>query len=719
MSDQNIQQNKYGELRSIYKYYIDAYITLYQLKTEKEEDLNSIYQMIKTELIESKKHLPQNIIRDILDMIPYNNRYTKSYLTLAKLISDEYQVKDISNVNPISNFLFYKEYGIKLNKSTNFAEINPENVDIHTENTIYKAIMCNEKEQFISFTEREGFDKDQILISKLYPSLYLSERYTLLELCCYHGAVDCFKFLRTKFDSKITETCLVFSFLGGNPEIMSECLKYQRPNDKCMEYAIISHNIDFVAFLMNEYDKTISLQVCGIHKILEAFLVYFDQTDASNKCFVYSAMFNFPSLAEYFLSHGGYINEKDEFGHTALHHAARNNNTEMVEFLISHGANISERDYESETALHYAAHYNCKETAELLIRFGADLSERDHDGQTALHYAAHYNFKEISNLLISHDALINEKDKNGKTALHCAACNNCPKETAEFFISHGANINEKDGQGKIALHYAALKDNKETTEFLILHGANINEKIIMENLLFIIQQNTIVKKQPIFLFRMVRISMKKDKYERTAIHYAALTNNKETSNLLISHGANVNESDKYGKTALHYTAENNFKETAEILISHDANINEKDKYGQTALHLAINANHKEVAELLVSHGANTNEKDEQGKTALHYAAEYNRKELAELLISHGANINEKDRQGKTALHYAASKNSKETVELLISHGANINEKDGEGKTALNYADDENRKEMAELLISHGAIKYSSFNRFISSLFEKK
>ena len=41
--------------------------------------------------------------------------------------------------------------------------------------------------------------------------------------------------------------------LGEKLEIMSECLKYQNPNEKCMEYAIISHNIDFVTFLMNEY----------------------------------------------------------------------------------------------------------------------------------------------------------------------------------------------------------------------------------------------------------------------------------------------------------------------------------------------------------------------------------------------------------------------------------------------------------------------------------
>ena len=141
MFDQGIHPNKFSELRDIYKYHIDAYITLYQLKTEKEEDLNSIYKMIKTELIDSKEYLPKNIIRDILNIIRYNNRYTKSYLFLAKLISDEYHLKEIKNIPTISNFLFYKEYGIKLNKSDDFEKIKSDNLDIHIENTIFKAIM--------------------------------------------------------------------------------------------------------------------------------------------------------------------------------------------------------------------------------------------------------------------------------------------------------------------------------------------------------------------------------------------------------------------------------------------------------------------------------------------------------------------------------------------------------------------------------------------------
>ncbi|EAY10973.1 ankyrin repeat protein, putative [Trichomonas vaginalis G3] len=262
--------------------------------------------------------------------------------------------------------------------------------------------MYNDLERFITFTEREGFDKDQTLESSLYP--YSEVGCTLLELCCYHGAVGCFKLLRTKFNSEITQKCLELSFLGGNPDIMSECLKYQEPNEECMRYAIISHNIDFVTFLMNEYNIEINLEYCRIDNNLESLLVYFDQTDDVNKCFLYSAWLDIPSLLEYFLSHGANINEKDENGRTALHIAAIYNSKETAELLISHGANINEKDENGRTALHIAAIYNSKETAELLISHGANINEKDENGRTALHIAAIYNSKETAELLISHGA---------------------------------------------------------------------------------------------------------------------------------------------------------------------------------------------------------------------------------------------------------------------------------------------------------------------------
>ncbi|EAY05385.1 ankyrin repeat protein, putative [Trichomonas vaginalis G3] len=511
MSDQDVHQSEYVELRSKFKYYIDSYNALYQLKTDKEEELNKIYKIIKTELIDSRKYLPNKIIKDILNIIPYNNRYTKSYLSLAKLIFDDYNVKEVDNVHHISSFLFYKEYGINLDKFDEFEKINSDYLDIHKENTIYRAIMHNDIERFILFTEREGFNKNQRLESRLYPNNLWG--YSLLELCCYYGAVDCFKFLRTKFSSEITQKCLEFSFLGGNPEIMSECLKYQKPNKDCMEYAIISHNIDFVTFLMNEYNIEINVKYCIDYNNLESFLVYFDQTNDFNECFLYSSMFDIASLCEYFLLHGVDINAKNNNGQTALHYSASNDSIEATKFLISHGININEKNNGGQTALHFAAMHNSKETAELLISHGININEKNNGGQTALHNAALYNSKETAKLLISHGANINEKDNDGQTALCIAALYNS-KEIAEHLISHGANINEKDNYGKTALHYASKNNYKEIAERLISHGANINEK---------------------------------DNYGKTALHYASKNNYKEIAEHLISHGANINEKDNYGK----------------------------------------------------------------------------------------------------------------------------------------------------------------------------
>ncbi|EAY17982.1 ankyrin repeat protein, putative [Trichomonas vaginalis G3] len=528
--------------------------------------------MIKTEMIDSTKYLPKDIMRDILGVIPYNYRYAKSFLFLAKLISDDYHVSEISNIPFISNYLFNKEYKIKLDKSQYFKDNISDNLNILTENTIYRAIIHNDLEVFITFTEREGFDKDQQLKSSFYPNF--NGKYSLLELCCYHGAVDCFKLLISKFSSEITYQCLEFSFLGGNPDKMSECLKYYKPNWYCMKYAIISHNIDFVTFLMNEYNIQIDLCACADYNNLDSFLAYFDQTNDVNNCFFYSTKFNIPSLCEYFLSLGVDINTKVRYNEIALHYAAENNRNEIAEFLISHGANINDRDANQKTPLYVAVLYNSKETAELLLSHGANINEKDNIGQTALHVTANYNIK-LTELLISYGANINEKDRSGKTALYVAADFN-RIEIAEFLLSHGADVNIKDEDGQTALHVAASKSDK-MTELLISYGANINEK---------------------------------DKSGRTALHIAAENNRIEIAEFLLSHDANINDQDEAGQTCLHHAACNDSKETAELLLTHGVNINEKDKFGKTALFVAAENASREIFLLLIAHSPKINKKDE-------------------------------------------------------------------------------------------------------------
>ncbi|EAX93578.1 ankyrin repeat protein, putative [Trichomonas vaginalis G3] len=154
---------------------------------------------------------------------------------------------------------------------------------------------------------------------------------------------------------------------------MNECLKVQKPDNKCMKYAIISHNIDFVTFLMNEHNIEIDLELCSKYNNLQSFLIYLDQTHDINTCFVYSSNFYLSSLSEYFISNGADINSKDRYRSTPLHYTVRNNKKEMAEILNSKGADINAKDIDGWTPLHYATSFNSKEMAEFLILNSADI----------------------------------------------------------------------------------------------------------------------------------------------------------------------------------------------------------------------------------------------------------------------------------------------------------------------------------------------------------
>ncbi|EAY17245.1 ankyrin repeat protein, putative [Trichomonas vaginalis G3] len=462
MSKGETHQAHYDKLMEIFTGYNDVSDALYRLKTNDEEKLNAIYNKIKQNLIDSYRIPPGEIINKISQLSIYNNCFMKSYLAITKQIVDEFHLNQVNKINEVFNYIFYKEYNIVLNengrKNFNDFEDSHYSSDIHEQNTIHRSIMYDDKISLIIFTESEGFDENQKLKSKLYPYSY--EGISLLELCCYHGSVDCFKILITKFQSEITPECLRYSFLSGNQAILNECLKVQKPDYECMEYAIISHNIDFVTFLMNEHNINIDLELCYKYNNLQSFLVYLDQTNDINTCFVYSSNFHLSSLLEYFISNGADINAEGKYGCTSLHLAASNNWKETAEILISNGADINAKDDYGWTPLHYAASNNSKETAEILISNGADINAKDEDGRTPLHYAARENRKETAEILISNGADINAKDEDGWIPLHLAASNNW-KETAEILISNGADINAKDDYGFTPLHYAASNNWKE------------------------------------------------------------------------------------------------------------------------------------------------------------------------------------------------------------------------------------------------------------------
>ena len=170
----------------------------------------------------------------------------------------------------------------------------------------------------------------------------------------------------------------------------------------------------------------------------------------------------------------------------------------------------------------------------------------------------------------------------------------------------------------------------------------------------------------------------------TPLHHAVNSDwkgkNRKMVKLLIDRGANVKAIDDTHHTPLHMTSN---KETAQLLIDAGADVNAKTRReGKTLLFSA-------------AHGA-----------AQGHPKSYERYlDLAKLLITKGANVNVKLKSGETTLHEVArsysEKHASEVCELLIANGAKVNELNIKGQTPLDEALANKRTKTAEILREHG------------------
>lgn len=132
----------------------------------------------------------------------------------------------------------------------------------------------------------------------------------------------------------------------------------------------------------------------------------------------------------------------------------------------------------------------------------------------------------------------------------------------------------------------------------------------------------------------------------TPVLYIAISGGrKEIVRLILSHGANP----KSYPHALWF-AKN--KETAELLIEHGADVNWQDEYGYAALHSFAAMDNTPMAEFFISHGANVNVRDNGGETPLHRAAREGCLNAAKLLVSKGADLSVRSRENKTPFDHA-------------------------------------------------------------------
>jgi ankyrin repeat protein len=195
----------------------------------------------------------------------------------------------------------------------------------------------------------------------------------------------------------------------------------------------------------------------------------------------------------------------------------------------------------------------------------------------------------------------------------------------------------------------------------------------------------------------------------TAINLAADLGNKQMIELLLDHGAGVNDvhshyADKYAP--LHLAAEHGYRSVAELLLARKADVNIRTKTGLTPLHIASEKGFKAFAELLLANGADLAARDSSGATPLHSAINSGNKPTVELLLAGKADVNAKTQNGMTPLMKAAQNGQFEIARLLLEKGAAINAKTDSGANAawspLHFAIAGNQNDLVKLFLDAGA-----------------
>uniref|UniRef100_K7EZL4 Ankyrin repeat domain 61 n=2 Tax=Pelodiscus sinensis TaxID=13735 RepID=K7EZL4_PELSI len=140
-----------------------------------------------------------------------------------------------------------------------------------------------------------------------------------------------------------------------------------------------------------------------------------------------------------------------DYKHSSLHLALYSGASQAISILIENGANIDDRNEFGKTALHIAAEHLNKEITETLITYGANINcTLPTSGKTALQLA-----------------VCTASSKAGRVLAADIDC-------IRLLLMNGAEVNAQDCEGRAAIHNACLGGRKEIVELLLDYHADAN-----------------------------------------------------------------------------------------------------------------------------------------------------------------------------------------------------------------------------------------------------
>ena len=443
----------------------------------------------------------------------------------------------------------------------------------------------------------------------------------------------------------------------------------------------------------------------------------------------------------------------------AVADAAMKRDVAALRTLIRQKADVNAPQPDGATAIHWAVYYDDLPAADLLIAAGARVTTPNSDGATPLALACINGNATMIERLLRAGADPNERGPNGETALMMASRTGATPAIA-LLLDRGADVNATETlRGTTALMWAAAQSHRDAVKLLVDRGADVaarSNPVPLGRTAYLAptprQRVAEVQAEAGVATRVPRGDREGRPREvaqgggLTALVFAAREGDLETAQVLLDHGADINQTTQYGWTALLTATQNRNYVLASYLLERGADPNIANKGGWTPLYIATDnrnieggdypvragdLDHLDFIRKLLDKGADVNAraKDstetrtiftmqwlyEDGATAFLRASQSGDVELMKLLLAHGADPTIATNNTTTALAVASGigwvqgvtyqwsdEASLEAVTMLLGLGLDPNIVDGDGRTALHGAAHKGRNEVVQLLVDRGA-----------------
>ena len=376
--------------------------------------------------------------------------------------------------------------------------------------------------------------------------LYQTQSITLLDISCYFGAINCFKYFIMN-NCEISEYTAGYAIAGGNFEIIHILEQKKVSFDETLPISIEFHRNDISNWLLLNYNTSYQLKDSILYYDIPSFLYKIIRKDyTGNEIYdilEYSCYTGIIQILQFGLDDlhldPKYHNDDINFPITT---AICNHHTHIINYLITQKhVDISKSHYLGFTPILSACREGLLDTVKLLIQNGADPNEK-YERYTPLKLAV--TNKHIS--IVKY--LVEEQHVNIENNL-LSACETGDLPIIQYFIEkQHADIHVSE-KGETLLHAACIRGNVDVIKYLMnLYPFDVEAK---------------------------------DEKGKTPLIYAVKSLNFPSVKYLVEElHANVNQQDNKGRTSLHYSTFVS-QELYEYLCQHGADLDIKGKNGVT------------------------------------------------------------------------------------------------------------------------------------------